>query len=140
MTYLPAGLPAPGANHLTSPFWEAAKRHRIELPYCVGCEHLQWEPEVQCSQCYGADFSWREVHGTGTVFSWTRVWHPVHPALKDHGPYLVVVVRLDQAPGVRLVGNLLGDSNQTVTIGMSVRAVFQDSEAEGPTLIQWEAA
>jgi hypothetical protein len=34
-----------------------------------------------------------------------RVWHPVHGALRDHKPYLVVLVELPDADGVRLVGN-----------------------------------
>ena len=29
--------------------------------------------------------------------SWERAWHPVHPALKDHGPYIVVLVELPDA-------------------------------------------
>ena len=62
------------------------------------------------------------------------------PALKDQGPYLVVLVELPGADNVRVVGNLLGDPEADVVIGSEVRAVFEHhGEAEPPfTLLQWE--
>ena len=38
-------------------------------------------------------------------------------ALRQHGPYLAVFVELPHAGGLRMVGNLLGDPMQMVTIG-----------------------
>ena len=79
--------------------------------------------------------------GEGIIYSYERVWHPVHPALKDQGPYLIVLVELPQADGVRLVGNLLGDPHRAVVIGAPVTAVFEHHrDAEPPfTLLQWTA-
>lgn len=64
------------------------------------------------------DLEWVEVAGRGRIFSWERPYHPVHPALNGHGPYVVVLVELPEAGGVRMVGNLLGDPLQPVTIGV----------------------
>lgn len=75
----------------------------------------------------------------GRIYSWERVWHPVHPALKGHCPYLAVLVELPHAGGLRMVGNLLGDPLQEVRIGAEVQGVFEHHpEASQPyTLLQW---
>jgi uncharacterized OB-fold protein len=80
------------------------------------------------------------VEGRGQIYSWERAWHPVHPALKDAGPYVVVLVELPHAGGIRMIGNLLGDPHQEVRIGAAVEAVFEHHET-GPTpytLVQWK--
>jgi uncharacterized OB-fold protein len=83
---------------------------------------------------------WVRVEGRGTIYSWERAWHPVHPALKIHGPYIVVLVELPQAGGIRMLGNLIGDPRQDVTIGEPVEAVFEaHDDAKTPfTLVHWK--
>lgn len=78
----------------------------------------------------------------GRIYSYERVWHPVHRALEGFGPYIVVLVELPHADGVRLVGNLLGDAQQSVDIGQPVRAVFEHHDDAEPnfTLLQWARA
>ncbi|XJC77905.1 Zn-ribbon domain-containing OB-fold protein [Delftia tsuruhatensis] len=78
----------------------------------------------------------------GEIYSWERVWHPVHPALKESCPYLVVLVELPHAGRVRLVGNLLGDPAQEVRIGARVQGVFEHhADAAVPySLLQWQYA
>ena len=80
------------------------------------------------------------VSHLGNIYRYERVWHPVHPALKEQGPYIIVLVELPECSSVRLVGNLLGDAEQSVKIGTPVRAVFEHHrDAEPPfTLVQWE--
>jgi uncharacterized OB-fold protein len=64
----------------------------------------------------------------------------VHPALKEHGPYIVVLVELPVAGGIRMLGNLLGDPRQLVRIGAPVEAVFEPhDDAKVPfTLVHWK--
>jgi uncharacterized OB-fold protein len=66
----------------------------------------------------------------------------VHPALKEACPYIVVVVELPHAGGVRMLGNLLGNPSQTVRIGTPVDAVFEHHNDSDPqfTLLQWRVA
>ena len=107
---------------------------------CNACSAWQWGPEWICHACLSFDVGWQQVEPRGRIYSWERVWHPVHPALKDGVPYVVVLVELPHAGDVRMIGNLLGDPNQEVRIGADVRAVFEDhSDAKPPfTLVQWE--
>jgi uncharacterized OB-fold protein len=142
MSYLPKGLPIPVIedDRLDAPYWQATREHELKVQRCARCRVFQWGPEWLCHRCQSFDIDWVEVEGKGRIFSWQRVRHPIHPALKDHGPYLIVLVELPHAGSIRMVGNLLGDPRQTVEIGADVEAVFEDHERgdEFYTLVQWK--
>ena len=138
--YLPDGLPAPGPTHdgLDAPYWEGAREHELRVQRCADCGTFQWGPEWLCYKCHSFDVQFEKVEPRGRIYSWERVWHPVHPALKDAVPYIVVLVELPGAGNVRMVGNLIGDGEQPVEIGAEVEAVFEDHEGDKPyTLVQW---
>lgn len=138
-TYLPSGLPlpAPSPDGLDAAFWAATRRHELVVQRCNACQTFQFGPEWICHRCHSFDVGWQRVSGRGRIYSWERVWHPVHPALKDACPYLVVLVELPDADNVRMVGNLLGDPLQEVVIGAPVEAVFEDHPDADVTLVQW---
>ena len=141
--YLCEGLPqpVPSPDGLDGPFWQGLREERLLIQCCQGCQTWQWGPEWICHQCLSEDLVFEEVKGEGLIFSFERVWHPVHPALKEQGPYLIVLVELPGAGNIRLVGNLLGDPEQDVVIGSSVKAFFEhrhDAE-QAYTLLQWQA-
>lgn len=143
-TYLPAGLPAPTEDNdgLSAPYWQGLREGRLLVQRCVKCAVWQFGPEWICHRCHSSDLSWVEVGPRGTIFSWERVWHPVHPALKAHGPYLVVLVELAHAGEVRMLGNLLGDPMQAVAIGAAVQGEFEPHPDVNPpyTLLHWRAS
>lgn len=140
--YLPAGLPAPMASPdgLDTEFWAAARRHELVVQHCRACDTFLFGPEWLCHNCHSFDLAWDVIEPRGRIFSWQRCWHPVHPALAEAGPYLVVLVELPHAGGVRMVGNLLGDPHQDVVIGTDVVAVFEDHDDADFTLVQWRVA
>ncbi|MFP5576815.1 MAG: Zn-ribbon domain-containing OB-fold protein [Acidimicrobiia bacterium] len=142
MTYLPPGLPAPApsTDGLDTEYWEAAARHELVVQRCRACDRHQWGPEWICHRCRSFDLGWAAVAPRGVVYSWERVWHPVHPALAEACPYVVVLVELAHADGVRMVGNLLGEPTEPVVIGAEVEAVFEDHpDADASyTLVQWQ--
>ena len=125
--YLPEGLPAPAPapDGLDKPFWEGLQVNKLIVQRCKACKTFQWGPEWVCHKCHSFDIGWEEVAQTGVIYSWERAWHPVHPALKDHGPYIVVLVELPHAGNIRMIGNLLGDPKQDIRIGGTVEAVFE---------------
>ncbi len=134
---LPEGLPLPRAQRdgLDKEFWDATRRHELVVQRCKSCNAFQWGPEQICHKCYSADLGWHRVSGRGRLYSWTRTWNPVHPALRDACPYIVVVVELPDADNVRMVGNLVGDPHQQPRFDAEVEAVFEDHTAH--TLVQW---
>ena len=140
-SYLPEGLPQPVPlpDGLDAPYWEGTRSHELRLQRCRACQTYQWGPEWTCHRCLSLNVGWETIKARGRIYSWERVWHPVHPALQDTVPYVVVLVELPQAENVRMIGNLIGDPRQPVPIGAEVEAVFEDHrEAETPySLVQW---
>ncbi len=138
--YLPAGLPAPlDEEGVNAPYWQGLAQGALRVQRCGACGTWQFGGEWLCHHCHAFDPAWVEVAPRGRIFSWERVWHPVHPALKERGPYLVVLVELPEAGGLRMLGNLLGDAMQEVPIGAEVEGVFEHHPcADVPySLLQW---
>lgn len=142
--YLPAGLPipVPESDQLSQPYWDGLRNNRLFVQRCPACATWQFGPEWLCHQCHRLDPDWVEVEPRGRIYAYERVWHPVHPALKGHGAYLVVLVELPQAGRVRLIGNLLGDPQQAVNIGAEVEGVFEHHADARPafSLLQWRVS
>ena len=140
--YLPDGLPSPAPmnDNLDVPYWEGTQAHKLIIQKCSSCNKHQWGPEWICNNCNSFDLGWTEVEQKGRIYSYERVWHPVHPALKDQGAYVVVLVELPGADNVRMVGNLLADPEADVPIGAEVVAVFEDHPGDelSYTLVQWK--
>ena len=139
--YLPPGLPIPipERNGLSAPYWEGVREGRLKVQRNPLTGVYQWPPQWIAHDTQTFELDWVEVAPRGTIYSWTRVWHPVHPALREAGPYIVVVVELRHAGGVRMLGNLLGEPLQQVDIGAPVEAVFEHHDDADPpfTLVQW---
>lgn len=140
-SYLRPGLPAPtpAPNDLDKPFWDGLREEKLKLQRCRACHRFQWGPEWLCHRCLSFDLDFVEVPAQGVIYSHQRVWHPVHPALKEQGPYIIVLVELPHVDKVRMVGNLLGDPRQDIPIGAEVEGVFEHHEDADPpyTLLQW---
>jgi uncharacterized OB-fold protein len=137
--YLPEGLPepVPSPDGLDAPFWAGLDQDELRVQTCRSCGTRQF-PEWICHHCLGFDLGWAPVAPTGTIYSWERVWNPSHPAVAAGLPYLVVLVQVDEAPAVRMIGNLLGDPMQAAEIDAPVRASFEHHPRF--TLLQWEPA
>lgn len=140
-SYLPPGLPipVPESDGVSAPYWSGLREGVLRVQRCSQCRTWQFGPEWICHACLKFDPAWVDVEPVGCIYSWERVWHPVHPVLKEHGPYVAVVVELPHAGRVRMVGNLLGDPMQEVRIGSEVQGVFEHHpEALPPySLLQW---
>lgn len=137
--YLNPGLAQPAATPLDEPYWSGLRENILRAQRCTACGKWQWGPEWICHHCLSDAVEFEELPATGNIYSYERVWHPVHPALAEQGPYIVVLVELPHADNIRMVGNLVGDPYQQVTIGAQVAGVFEHhEEVDQPfTLLQW---
>lgn len=136
MAYLPNGLPLPDTNEIdTREWWAACRRKQLVVQQCAACNAFRHPPAPICHQCHAFEHRWTPVSGRGVVFSYILPHHPAHAALKGHPPYNVVLVELPDAPGVRMVGNLLDTPIDQVRIGQEVRVTWE--EREGVIFPQW---
>lgn len=142
--YLPEGLPipVPESDGLSAPYWAGLRQNELRIQCCGTCKTWQWGPEWICHKCHSFDMEWKTVKPEGTIYSWTRVWHPTHAVLNNRGPYITVVVELPGAGNVRVVGNLLGDAKQPVKVGQKVVGVFEQHDTAEPAfaLLHWKVA
>jgi len=139
---LPSGLPipVPEPDGVSALYWDGLRRNTLLVQRCAHCGTWQFGPEWICHRCHAFDPAWTEVEPHGRIYSWERIWHPSHPALKQHGPYIAVLVELPHAGNIRMVGNLLGDPMQEVRIGASVAGVYEHHGDADPanSLLQWQ--
>ncbi len=117
----------------TAGFFEACKNKTLVYRVCQSCNAALNPPRAHCGICGSWDTAWREANGRGRLYSWTTVCHQVHPAYRV--PYTVVIVELEDAPEVRLVGQLNGSPD--LRAGMAMQVWFE-TLGDGTVLPQWE--
>ena len=130
MTTFPPEMPLPAITEDTRPFWDACRRHELSIQRCTGCGTFRHPPTPVCWKCRGFRHEWVPVSGRGTVFSYAVVDRAFLPELAAHVPYTVIVVALDDAPGVRLVSNLVDAAPGEVHVGLPVEVYFDDVRAD----------
>jgi uncharacterized OB-fold protein len=131
MTML-ADLATISPDATTAPFWDACRRRELRLQRCADCGAFRQPPSPGCPHCGSARSDWPLLSGRGTVFSYTIVHHAAVPPLAAELPYNVVVVELDDAPGARLISNVLGVGPSDVSVGMRVELAWDDA---GPDIV-----
>jgi uncharacterized protein len=114
------------ADATTQPFWSAAKENRLVVPRCANCGTFRMPPYALCFRCQSWDAEWVELPGTGTVYSYTVVHHPLHPTFSAIVPYVSGVVELDgtQGEGARMLVNIVDCDPDDISIGTRVEAVY----------------
>lgn len=103
-------------------FREGLADGELRFPRCSNCGRFRWYPAPLCP-CGDTAFEWRAVAPLGRVHTFTVVRHAFLPELADRLPLLVLLVDIDEAPGVRLVTNLLDPTVTGIEIGTAVRLV-----------------
>ena len=123
--YLGDDFLLPTLTEYNEPFFTAGS---IQIQFCQDCGHAQHPPDDICYACNGANLAFQACPGTGTVESCALVHHPIHPALKEHVPYVIAIISVDGAPGCNVQGNVVNCPADSVAIGQRVRAVFEEAE------------
>ncbi|MGX1475447.1 UNVERIFIED_CONTAM: putative OB-fold protein [Streptomyces canus] len=117
-----------------TPFWEYAARGELRVQACADCGELRFPPRPCCPHCRSFAEEWRPVSGRGRVWSYVVPHPPLLPDYAAQAPYNVVVVELEEAPRIRLVGNLVTAAGAPlnsldpgrIRIGARVHVVFSD--------------
>jgi len=99
----------------------------LTVQACRACGHAQHPPEDLCRACGSHDVGPRRSAGRGRIESIAVVHHAVHPQLKLRVPYAVVLVSVDDAPGVSLLGNVVNGAPSELRIGARVRVAFEEA-------------
>ncbi|MGE0802469.1 MAG: Zn-ribbon domain-containing OB-fold protein [Lautropia sp.] len=128
MAYLPEDLPGPQIDDINAGFWEACNQRRLCFQTCTACGQRTHPPLPACPHCQSQRFDWTDAPARGRVFSLVWVWHAAHPSLRGIPlPYNVVVVEFADAPGVRLVSNVVDAREGGLHIGDAVELAWEQS-------------
>ena len=103
------------------------KENRLVAPRCTNCGTFRLPPPPFCFNCQHRDVEWVELPGTGTVYSFTVVRHPLARMLHDVVPYVSGIVELDgtQGAGARMIVNIIDCDVETLAIGDRVEIVLE---------------
>jgi uncharacterized OB-fold protein len=137
-----------GDNH---EFFSWCGRHELRLQQCTSCGLKRFPPTTACPFCAHPESTWEPVSGRGTIYSYGEVHHAIQPVFRQHAPYLLLLVELDEQrnepaefDGLRVQGNLAtADAElappelvRQVGIGTRVKVVFKDI-GDGIALPLW---
>ena len=124
--YLPPELADPNFDRFFQELWDRWARRELVFQQCTGCQTFRHPPAPLCHECRSSEYEWTPVAGQGTVFSWTVVTHAVQPLLSEAVPFNVILVEFPDAPGVRLVSNLLDTEHDELKVGAPVQVAWED--------------
>jgi uncharacterized OB-fold protein len=120
----PPLLTEPYADERTQPFWDAARNEQLVAPKCAACGTFRMPPGRFCANCLSMDLEYEPLAGTGTVFTFIIVRHPLSPRASDYVPYMPAAIDADGAPGMRFISNVVECEPEDVKIGMKVKVVW----------------
>jgi uncharacterized OB-fold protein len=112
-------LPTPDEEQ----FWRSGADGTLQMQRCRACSRWQHPPNPVCFDCLSRDVTFESVSGTGWVYSFTVNHQPWLEHLQE--PYAVIVVELDEQPGLRFVSRIVDTPVEDVEVGMRVRVVFE---------------
>jgi uncharacterized OB-fold protein len=126
MSMFPADMPRPQPDIDDQQFWANCAGERLCFQGCADCGALRHPPTPICWNCHSVAVKWVEAPEEASVYTFNVVYHPSHPAVTKVVPYIGAVVDFPTMPGVRVVTNIVDVDPATVSIGMSVKLVWDD--------------
>ena len=122
--WFPDGMPQPLADSEAVAWWEAAAEHRLVVQRCTDCAHTRLPPAPICPECRSDGSEWHEVSGRGEIYSYTVVHRPI--ALDQQVPFVIAVVALEGAGGVRMISNIVEADPDELSIGLALEVAWED--------------
>ncbi len=117
--------PLPVPTPESRPFWDAAREHRLSIPFCNRCQRWYFYPRAFCPLCFAADITWRTASGAAKLVSF------VIPSRGPRnfpvvGPYVVGIVELAEGP--RMMAHIVDVEAvpEKLSCDMPLEVVFAD--------------
>jgi len=111
-----------GPGSETAPYWRGLAEGQLRLLLCGACRAVIHYPAATCPRCRGRASVYEPVPARGVVHTFTVVHREFAPGVAP--PYVVALVELDAAPGVRILTNVVGATVGAVRVGLPVTPLF----------------
>jgi uncharacterized OB-fold protein len=118
--------PFPALTPETEFFWTGGAVGELRFKRCRACRTFMHPPQPYCPQCLSQDIAVEVVSGRAEVAAFTVNHHPWHPAFPP--PYVIAIVEIEDAPGVRLTTRIVNCPVDAVQIGQSVQVLFDRAD------------
>lgn len=118
----PRALPDPNPEFAF--YWEALRRHEIQLLRCAACRWWVHYPTAACPHCHGTALMPEAITGRGHIYSFSVAHRAFGPGIEP--PYAVALIEIEEQPGVRILSNLIDCKPNDIEIGRAVVPRFID--------------
>lgn len=135
MSTTSSGLPThePTVTPDTEPYWKGLADGVVRLPHCDVCDTVIWYPRAVCPGCGTTELTWRDLSGTGTIYSFS-IARRTPGSWGKVTPFVLAYVELDEGP--RVMTNIVDADPESLVCGQPVRAVFDPTE-EGMAVLRF---
>jgi len=128
----------PQAGPLSKPFWDAVNQKKLVLQKC-GNGHLQYPPAQRCAKCGNDKLEWTDVNGRGHIATYIVIEDGRLDRRIPDQPYNLVLITLDDDPGINFYSNLPGTPTYKVPVGAPVEVIFEEV-VPGTWIHEWRVA
>lgn len=115
--------PLPVPTPETKPYWDAAKRHVLQVQRCNDCGSCYFYPRPLCPGCFSQRVSWIDCSGRGKLHTFV-INHRGPRGFPLPAPYVIAIVELEEGP--RLLSNLVDVDPNAIRCDMPVEVAFAD--------------
>jgi uncharacterized protein len=116
--------PVPIPDPVSAFYWDHAKEGKLAVQGFEGTDLLQHPPSPVPEVPGGPG----DDVGRGTLFAFTVLHQPFHPGFVDAVPMIIGLTELDDAPGVRILTNIVEADPTELRCGLPMEVVFEQRE------------
>ena len=128
-----AAFPGVRVDHDNAAHYRGLLDRRLLINRCEDCATWHHPPRPVCPGCWSSNVVPHDVAGTGTVALVTILRQgPRQPGVDYQHGHVLVAIELDEQPGLRVSGTVVGVPGEQIEVGNRVRLVWTDIEGGVP--------
>ena len=126
-------FPGVRIDHDNAAYYRGLLEHQLLVNRCDDCGRWHQPPRSLCPSCWSTAVSPAEVSGEGSIAIVTVLRQgPNQPGVDYTDGHPLVAVELDEQPGLRLSGTVVGTPADQLRPGDRVRVLWRDLEGRAP--------
>ena len=103
-------------------FYKFINEGKLMAGQCKKCGKMHMPPRPICDNCFGQDFTWKEISGKGKLLTYTII-HVAPPQFQSLAPYTVGIVQLEN--GLKLPGMISNVPENELKVGIDLVLDFK---------------
>lgn len=120
-------------DHDNAAFFGGLLARRLLVNRCDDCGLWHHPPRPVCPSCWSPAVLPTEIEGTGVVALVTLLRQgPPQPGVDYSEGHPLVAIELDEQPGLRISGTIVGTAPDQIAVGDRVQMVWRDIDGRPP--------